>query len=104
MSTTVTFSPASFDHVGITGGCFGCHENTRVFGKPANHIPATNICEDCHSVISFSPVGRVDHTQVLGVCSGCHNNVIAMGQFPGHIPTGATECDACHNTTAWDQQ
>jgi hypothetical protein len=101
---TVAFSPATFDHVGISSGCFGCHNGATAFGKPADHIPATNICEDCHSVIGFSPVGRVDHTQVLGVCSGCHNNVIAMGQFAGHIATGATECDACHNTTAWDQQ
>jgi hypothetical protein len=101
---TAAFSPAAFDHVGIASGCFGCHNGTAAFGKPADHIPATNVCEDCHGVMSFSPVGRVDHTQVLGVCSGCHNNVIAMGQFAGHIATGATECDACHSTTAWDQQ
>jgi hypothetical protein len=101
---TAAFSPATFDHVGIVGGCFGCHNGAQAAGKPADHMPATNLCEDCHSPISFAPVGRVDHAQVLGVCSTCHNNTIARGQFPGHIPTGATECDACHNTIAFDQQ
>ena len=97
---SIAWTPATFDHAGITAGCFGCHNGIMAMGKPVDHIPATNVCEDCHRVAAFSPVARVDHFQVLGVCSGCHNNTIAMGQQAGHIPTTA-ECNTCHNTTAW---
>jgi len=65
-----------------------------------SHIPATNLCEDCHNVLTFASVARVDHTQVLGVCSSCHNGVIATGKFAGHIATTA-ECNTCHSTTTF---
>ncbi len=46
---TTAFSPATFDHAGITSACVSCHNGTTAVGKPVNHVPATNLCEDCHN-------------------------------------------------------
>ncbi len=89
-----------FDHAGIMGSCFTCHNGSVALGKFVGHMPTTNLCEDCHRPIRWSPVARVDHAQVLGTCSTCHNGTTAMGQKVGHIPT-TQECDACHNVTTW---
>ena len=37
-----------FDHAGVTGTCASCHNGTTATGKPTNHIPTSNVCEDCH--------------------------------------------------------
>jgi len=92
--------PAAFSHDSIFDNCASCHNGVVAIGKPVTHIPATNICEDCHNTLSFAPVARVDHTQTIGTCSSCHNGITATGQHPQHIPTTA-ECDTCHNTMAW---
>jgi hypothetical protein len=77
-----------------------CHNNTGAVGKPANHISTTNVCEDCHTVVAFTPVARVDHTQVIGACSGCHNGTTATGKTATHLATTA-DCGLCHTTTAF---
>jgi hypothetical protein len=77
-----------------------CHNNVDSVGKPPTHIQTTDVCEDCHTVVTFAPVARVDHAQVVGVCSSCHNGTTATGKYVGHIQTTA-ECDVCHSTTAW---
>jgi predicted CXXCH cytochrome family protein len=92
--------PANFDHVNINGNCVSCHNGTDAIGKNPTHPQTTNVCEDCHSTVAFTPVVTVDHTQVLGSCSTCHNGVIAAGQNPNHFST-PKDCDTCHVTNAW---
>jgi predicted CxxxxCH...CXXCH cytochrome family protein len=92
--------PATFDHTGITGNCISCHDGVTATGKGPTHIQTTNVCEDCHSTIIWTPALTVDHGQVLGLCSSCHNGTIAIGKNPGHFGT-ARECDECHVTVAW---
>jgi hypothetical protein len=89
-----------FDHSGIDSGCVTCHNGQAATGKPPNHLPTTDFCEDCHRVDTFSLVTAFDHLQALGACSGCHDGVSVTGKPPDHIPTTA-ECDGCHTTVAW---
>ena len=76
--------------------CVLCHNNSRAPGKNADHIPSSNICDDCHTENSWLGA-RYDHADVVGPCTNCHNNVVAPGKPPSHILT--TElCEDCHNT------
>ena len=90
---------------GTPKNCVLCHTQgsriqTTTF-KPANHIPTTQACQQCHtsttswSVASFSHVGVMPHQ-----CSQCHNNSITKGKPANHMPTNEP-CDTCHRTTTW---
>lgn len=48
------------NHDTLTSGCFGCHNNTLVEGKPADHIPAPDTCETCHNPLDWEPATPVD--------------------------------------------
>ncbi|MGD8325242.1 MAG: hypothetical protein PVF50_12830, partial [Gammaproteobacteria bacterium] len=51
---TSTWTPVvRVDHFEVLGACFSCHNNQRAPGKPINHIPAGNQCDDCHNTRSF---------------------------------------------------
>ncbi|MDH5502068.1 MAG: hypothetical protein OEY72_13310, partial [Gammaproteobacteria bacterium] len=84
----------------ITSGCVSCHNGTDATGKNPTHVNTTNVCEDCHSKLTWIPVVTVDHSQVLGSCSSCHNGTDATGKNLGHFVT-PMECNVCHDTTAW---
>jgi hypothetical protein len=63
-------------------------------------VLTTNICEDCHSPATWSPVVTVDHNQVIGSCSSCHDGNAATGKNQGHFIT-ARDCEVCHDPGAW---
>ena len=111
--TTAAWLPANFDHNGVTGNCFSCHNGTDATGKGAQHIATTNTCESCHSVVAWKPATTVDHSQVGGNCAACHNGTTPLGTPP--ISTGTitgkpadaihqnttAQCSTCHTTVAW---
>jgi hypothetical protein len=70
------------------------------WGKSANHINSTDLCDACHTTTIWAPATQTDHTQVLGTCSSCHDGTIATGKNTNHVVT-EFECDVCHATTAW---
>jgi hypothetical protein len=95
------------------GDCGLCHDTT-TFGnsalRPANHIPTTAGCAQCHTTAGnyalYSVTGT--HQGVTG-CLSCHGSTVA-GTFanvtivttPGnHIPIGSLDCNGsgCHSTT-----
>jgi hypothetical protein len=44
------------NHVGITTGCFSCHNNARVEGQPPDHpfpLAISRNCELCHNTTSW---------------------------------------------------
>lgn len=118
------------NHDTLTSGCFGCHNNTLVEGKPADHIPAPDTCETCHNPLDWEPATPVDpgtppttppaapgtppttapptnpivqpanHDTLTSGCFGCHNNTLATGKPADHIPSPDT-CETCHNPLAW---
>ena len=56
MSWTAT---GGFDHTGITGNCFSCHNGSTATGKPPNHVPSPNTCENCHNTMSWTDDRRL---------------------------------------------
>lgn len=88
---------------GTPTDCSFCHDGSGMraeSGKPLNHIPSTNRCDDCHTSMTWLEV-RFEHSAVSGACSSCHNGVQAEDKPPGHVVT-TQECNFCHNTFVWD--
>jgi hypothetical protein len=87
---------------GTPSSCGVCHSVGSVraaTAKPPDHIPTSNLCEDCHMVSSWSNV-RFDHRDVTGACASCHNGSMATGKPGNHLVTTA-DCGQCHRTLAW---
>ena len=76
---TTDWADVSFDHAGITGDCVSCHNNTDVDGKPADHLPTSDVCETCHVTTDWATV-QMDHTQTSATCITCHNNTDVDGK------------------------
>src|SRR6266576_3344017 len=95
------------------GDCGKCHDTT-TFGtsalRPANHIPTTAACVQCHTTVGNYAAYSVTatHQGVTG-CLSCHGPTvnttfanITMVTTPGnHIPIGTLDCNGsgCHSTT-----
>jgi hypothetical protein len=97
--STIAWSPARFDHTGVTAACSTCHNGTTATGKSPTHLPTANTCDDCHTTAAWTPA-RFDHSGVTAVCATCHNGSTATCKSPTHLPTTNT-CDDCHTTAAW---
>jgi hypothetical protein len=106
--------------------CIDCHNNVVEEGKPADHIPASDNCESCHTTSDWD-VGVAsgggseddeddgdeddddsggeeenDHPPIGDLlCIDCHNNVVEEGKEDDHILT-TDLCEACHNTNDWE--
>ncbi|MBV8782789.1 MAG: hypothetical protein JOZ67_01235 [Gammaproteobacteria bacterium] len=96
-----------------TGDCGGCHSTAPTFGtnmssgsKPANHIPTSAPCTQCHTVANnyaqYSITGT--HQGVTG-CLACHGptagpfaNITIVTSPGNHIPIGGLDCNGsgCH--------
>src|SRR5207247_2183439 len=93
-----------------------CHTTAPTFlsdvtagGKPANHIPTSAPCAQCHTTAGnyalYSVTGT--HRGVSG-CLTCHGptvgpfaNVTLVSTPGNHIPIGTLDCNGsgCHSTT-----
>jgi hypothetical protein len=99
------------------GDCIVCHTTTPTFAsnmtsgsKPANHIPTTAACSQCHTTINNYAIysSPATHQGVTG-CVQCHGstvnttfaNVVPVTTPATHIPIGTVDCNAsgCHTTT-----
>jgi hypothetical protein len=81
--------------------CYLCHNGSRAPGKNIQHVPSSNICNDCHTQASWT--GAVyDHSDVMEPCQNCHNGSIAIGKPPGHI-NSTDNCEDCHNTITFSR-
>jgi hypothetical protein len=97
---TRAWTPARFDHAGVSGRCVSCHNGGFAEGKPANHVPSTDDCETCHRTLAWVPAG-FDHSGITGGCFNCHNGTTATGKPPNHVPS-SNACEDCHQTRSWD--
>ena len=109
------FKPAVMNHSGSAGQCATCHNGSYLFAnalnRPVNHIPASTVCDSCHTsgFVAWSPA-TMNHGGLAGLCDKCHNGSYlaqnAQNKTPTHIPT-AGQCDTCHagsvsrNYTTW---
>ena len=115
--------PTAFDakHPLPPGECGNCHVTTPTFAtnllptapKPANHIPTTAVCAQCHTTPGdFSQYSVAGVHQGATGCLACHgpgtgpfagpppSNIITVVGWPGnnHIPIGSLDCNGsgCH--------
>jgi hypothetical protein len=125
VTTTIGSSAApfkdtlNFNHTGINSDCESCHNGNRNYvvdgaiGKISNHIPASNVCADCHSVTAtggFATSSFISnvHPGIISGCEGCHNSPFlptANGnpnvvKAASHLPT-AQDCDVCHTNNSF---
>src|SRR5207249_11889831 len=78
--------PQAFDKLHpVAGDCSGCHTTTPTFAtdmtqsaKPANHIPTTAPCTQCHTTAGNNALYSVTgtHQGVTG-CLPCHGSTVA---------------------------
>jgi hypothetical protein len=112
--TIVTRPPPPHD---ATGDCGACHVTTSFAAsasKPADHIPTSASCSQCHTTAgNFSAyvMGTTGHTGISNGCATCHASGLAFANMApptlvepppgptGHIPTGTVACEKCHSTT-----
>ena len=122
VTTTIGSSAApfkdtlNFSHTGINSDCESCHNGNRNYvavgaiGKIPDHIPAVNVCADCHSVTTTGGFATSTflsnvHPGIVGGCEGCHttrfipNNPNAVKKV-SHLPT-AQDCDTCHTNNSF---
>jgi len=87
---------------GTPRACAACHlgggslARTR---RPADHIPTSNDCDDCHTAFAWRDA-RFDHAGAIGSCATCHNGSLAEGKSADHLPT-SNRCDDCHDVARW---
>ena len=119
-STTPFRDTLNFAHTGINSNCESCHNGNRHYvavgaiGKIDHHIPASNVCFDCHTdrttggfASSATFIGNV-HIGITNGCEGCHSSPFlptATGNQNvvkgiGHLPTNQ-DCDYCHTNSAF---
>ena len=107
--TTTYWQPAlHVDHAQVSGSCFSCHSGAvaistgPITGKSANHIPADNNCETCHTSTSNWSQVSFSHAGVTATCYACHDGThgAIQGKNDQHLPT-TNSCEDCHNTSSW---
>jgi hypothetical protein len=112
-------------HPAAPQDCGNCHVTTPTFAgnllptapKPANHIPTTAVCAQCHTTAgNFAAYSVSGVHQGVTTCNACHgpgtgpfagpppSNTITIVGWPGsppHIPTGGADCGSsgCHTTS-----
>src|SRR5438094_9202760 len=78
--------PQAFDKAHpATGDCNGCHTTTPTFmtdqtgnAKPANHIPTTAACAQCHTTAgNYAAYSVIGTHQGVTSCLSCHGSTVA---------------------------
>ncbi|MDH5731688.1 MAG: hypothetical protein OEZ58_22115, partial [Gammaproteobacteria bacterium] len=89
------------DHTQVVGSCesAGCHAND----KGVTHIPAGNICVDCHlSTSTWSDVLFTHGVNEQVNCALCHNAVMTPTYKSAAHISSTDVCEACHNFNSWE--
>jgi hypothetical protein len=99
--TTLSWTPARFDHSRITANCQSCHNGSTATGKVAGHMTTSRDCSTCHRYPNWSTLIFVhssteypgDHRSAPA-CTACHatNTEHATWQFGAYRPG----CGGCH--------
>lgn len=87
---------------GTPKACARCHGGglaQEAASKPANHVPSSEACGDCHVTTAWA-IARFDHGGISGGCASCHNGSTAPGKTRDHVPS-PNQCEVCHRTIAW---
>lgn len=102
--SSVAWTPAGFNHAGVTRNCAQCHQvdynQTTDPNHSTNGYPTT--CQQCHSVTAWTPA-NFSHGGVTRNCVQCHLVDYNQTSDPNHTTAGfPTTCQTCHDTVDWD--
>src|SRR5207302_1555848 len=110
VNVTLVSTPANHMPIGkLDGNGTGCHTTTPTFAtdqtgnaKPANHIPTSAPCAQCHTTAGNNALYSVTgtHQGVTG-CLTCHGSTVAttfanirlVTNPSNHIPIGSLDCN-----------
>ena len=53
---TITWTAATFNHLGITAPCSSCHNGITAIGKQIQHVVTTHDCGTCHNTVNWTIV------------------------------------------------
>jgi hypothetical protein len=94
-----------------TGDCGQCHDTTTFANsalRPANHIPTSAPCSQCHTTPgNYAAYSDTGVHQGVSSCLTCHGpglgpfaNVTIVSTPASHIPSGTLDCNGsgCHST------
>ncbi|MEP7181684.1 MAG: hypothetical protein ABI886_05830 [Betaproteobacteria bacterium] len=107
-SSTTSFKTWKMSHSGITTNCVNCHggQFAGVEKKPNDHPQTSNVCEQCHSINTFSkmlllPAGKA---LLIGAAKAPGTIGDTIAAKPGlakavnvHIGIAPGSCTGCHN-------
>ena len=102
-----------------SGECSSCHGSLTDFtatAKPANHIPTSAACTNCHTNADYSVMPQANWDLIHANaptpgsnCAQCHsstnasaysNSVMTLKSVTGdHMSTGTLDCASCHTTS-----
>jgi hypothetical protein len=103
--TAATGPDCSSCHTGFSAGDFN---NVT---KPANHIPTTAACAQCHTAIpnyAAYVMGATGHTGITSGCATCHAAGLSFANIApptlkeppaNHLPINGTTCETCHSNS-----
>jgi hypothetical protein len=121
-------SREKYRYVGLRSDCYSCHAATYEATTSPNHrsVGFSTDCVQCHAVTALRWEGTFDHartnfpltgahraipcvqchpggsfTSAPTQCVGCHLTDFNNTTNPPHSSGFSTECQTCHNTSAW---
>ncbi len=119
-SSVETWDGATYNHDGVTSGCFDCHSLDYYATTSPNHeqLGYSTVCNDCHTSFtdwsdaqidhSFYPISD-DHADVT--CNECHSQPEFQPScwechetdfFEEHSTGESVMCWNCHTTLNWE--
>jgi hypothetical protein len=111
-SSTVSFTGAGMNHLGIVSGCINCHTGqTFAVGmtpltKSSSHVVTSSPCENCHksttSFLNAAAAMPTNHLPTTQPCSICHTSGFGTGSgLPMNHLGISSGCTTCHNGQAF---
>lgn len=94
--TAVAWSPANFNHAGVTRNCVTCHLGDYNQTNDPNHTAAgfPTTCQTCHDTVDWGH-GQFNHTW-FPIQSGNHSNLTCQQCHPSPRNYGLFTCTDCH--------
>jgi hypothetical protein len=94
--------------------CSTCHTGFNVgdftkYAKPANHLPTSAPCAQCHTAIpnwAIYVMGATGHQGISTGCASCHASGLSFFNMApptlkeppaNHLPIGTLACESCHS-------
>ena len=84
---------AVFDHSILVGQrCVDCHHpNSTASSKGPTHLATTDVCETCHSIVTWVPATAFDHDEAIGEPNPMQPEPMETTEAPENAPEAGAE-------------